>query len=198
MPLFFILLSRYFFFPPSLVYYEYQSITSYQPILPKRQATDQPTRWNRREIGDSHVKESPFIHESVIMCDCHEIVPQLQKICDQQIALNNELKSALRRSIPIYLTRERSWQTNATQIILTPQSHNLELVTAMLVQISAPGGGTLQLGPDRLITLQQGFFTYYGLSLLLNENDPRILTQGTPGAMALEFYGQELVDRGPF
>lgn len=129
---------------------------------------------------------------------CNTDVEPLQHLMEHHISKLEELKRSLRRSIPVYVD-ERLWlQSNATKIELVPQSFNLELITHILIYISAPSGGTLQLGVDRIIPLPQGITRWDNLLWLLKSTDTRTLTQVTAGAMGLELMGVEQVDRGPF
>lgn len=134
------------------------------------------------------------------MCDCnHELVDHFTKYCNEQAHMMRQLVNNLRRSIPTYVVHERQWlSSSATQITLLPQSQNLELIQSLIVYTTS--AATLVLGPERSIPLPAMTTPLFltNISIMLNSNDQRILTQATPGAMALELMGIEIPDRGPF
>ncbi len=135
------------------------------------------------------------------MCDCqqNELVSELKRYCDEQTRLHRDMMNMIRRSIPSYVVRERQWlSSNGTQITLQPQSHNLELITSMIIYCTSTS--VLQLGPERTwpLAAMTTPLLITNIGIMLNENDQRILTQVTPGAMALELMGTEMADRGPF
>lgn len=130
------------------------------------------------------------------MCNT-DMTPLTHILATHTEQLNN-LMAGLRHSIPVYVN-ERQWpQSGATTIVLIPQSHNLEIITKAIIYITAPTGGTLQIGVDRVIPLPQGLTIWDNLVWQLKETDTRQLVQNTAGAMGLELMGLELVDKGPF
>ncbi len=114
--------------------------------------------------------------------------------------LEQTIKS-MQRIIPIYVD-EYLYMQNSTALQLTPQSQNLELVTAIIAIVTAPGGGTLTLGGSlgtvRTIPLPQGntIMQLPGNGMLLNNGDQRKIVQGTAGILGLELLGIELPDKG--
>ena len=108
----------------------------------------------------------------------------------------------LQRDIPIFVD-EYLYMQNSTDLVLLPQSQNLEMITGVFAVVTASGGGTLTLGGrygTRTIPLPQGntFMSLSGNGMLLNNGDKRELTQGTAGALGLELFGVELPDKGVF
>lgn len=109
----------------------------------------------------------------------------------------------LQRDIPIFVD-EYLYMQNSTNLILLPQSQNLEMITTILAVVTASGGATLTLGGSlntvRTIPLPQGntIFQLPGNGMILNNGDQRKLVQGTAGALGLELLGVELPDKGVF
>jgi hypothetical protein len=125
--------------------------------------------------------------------DPNWLAERVNHLCSQQ----ESLIKGLQRSIPKYVD-ERLYAQNATSINVLPQSNNLELITTILVSISAAGGGQLVIA-DRIINFPQGNTTLTvqgGAGFILRDTDTRVLTQGTAGLLGLEMFGIELANSG--
>ena len=123
-------------------------------------------------------------------------------LADHMAKLEHMVKK-MQRDIPIYVD-EYLYMQNATTLTLLPQSQNLELITCVLVVVTASGGGTLTLGghtgATRTIPLAQGnsIFQLPNNGMLLNNTDVRQVVQGSAGLLGLELFGIELPDKGVF
>lgn len=125
-----------------------------------------------------------------------------QLLADHMARLEQMVKK-MQRDIPLYVD-EYLYMQNSTTLTLLPQSQNLELITCVLVVVTASGGGTLTLGghtgATRTIPLAQGntLFQLPNNGMLLNNTDLRQVTQGSAGLLGLELFGVELPDKGVF
>lgn len=128
---------------------------------------------------------------------------RLAQLLAEHMARLEQMVKKMQRDIPIYVD-EYLYMQNATTLTLLPQSQNLELITCVLVVVTASGGGTLTLGghtgATRTIPLAQGnsIFQLPNNGMLLNNTDVRQVTQGTAGLLGLELFGVELPDKGVF
>lgn len=125
----------------------------------------------------------------------------LAKMLAEHMAKLEQMIKKSQRDIPVYVD-EHLFSSTATLLTVLPQSQNLECITCILAQVSAPTGATLTLGGStsqaRTITLPQGNSLFYfgHQGMLLNNGDTRQITQATAGALGLELLGFEIPDKG--
>lgn len=125
----------------------------------------------------------------------------LARMLAEHMARLEQMIKKVQRDIPVFVD-EYLYMQNATTLSVLPQSQNLELITAVLAVVTAPGGATLTLGGSlgtvRTIPLVQGntLFQLPGHGMLLNNGDARKIVQGTAGLLGLELFGAELPDKG--
>lgn len=120
----------------------------------------------------------------------------IAKALADNVALNRELLEMQRARIPKFLTNARQYLVSGVQINFAyhTQSQMLLRVTCILIVVGSPA--TLQIN-DRLIPVNGVTSLYLGEEgMLIRPEDQILLTQGTPGPMGLEFFGEEMADRG--
>jgi len=125
-----------------------------------------------------------------------EKIDLLEKMLADNIALNRELLEMQRARIPKYLANARQYLAGGLQINFAyhTQSQQLMRVTCILAVVGSPGN--LQIA-DRIIPLNGLTILYLGEEgMLIRPEDQILLTQTVPGAMGLEFFGEEMGDRG--
>jgi hypothetical protein len=126
-----------------------------------------------------------------------EKIDLLEKMLADNVALNRELLEMQRARIPKYLANARQYVAGGLQLNFAyhTQSQILLRVTCLLVTVGSPGN--LQIG-DRNIPVTGGMPPLYlgEEGMLIRPEDQIILTQTVPGAMGLEFFGEEMGDRG--
>lgn len=124
-------------------------------------------------------------------------VDHLAEALVKQVAATDKLLLAMQRArIPKYLTQARQYLENATTINMAYHTQAQVLIRVTMIVVVVGSAATLQIG-DRTWPFN-GFSTLYlgEEGLLIRPEDAIELTQTTEGAMGLEFYGEEMADRG--
>lgn len=112
------------------------------------------------------------------------------------VALNRELLEMQRARIPKFLTNARQYLISGVQINFGYHTQSQQLIRATCILIVVGSPATLQIN-DRVIPVNGVTSLYLGEEgMLIRPEDQILLTQGTPGPMGLEFFGEEMGDRG--
>lgn len=135
------------------------------------------------------------------MCEqCHKLMTHMSTILadlEKNVAASNRLLQDIQRArIPKFLANARLYEANGTSVNMAyhTQAQVLIRVTMMIIVVGSPA--TLVIG-DRTWPIN-GFTTLYlgDEGLLIRPEDQVILTQNVAGLIGLEFFGEEMVDRG--
>lgn len=121
------------------------------------------------------------------------LVSELEK----QTATTNRLLQVMQRiKIPKYLTQARQYVQSGTTINLQFHTQAQMLIRVTMIVVVVTSAATLEIG-DRSWPFN-GFSTLYlgEEGLLIRPEDAITLTQTTAGAIGLEFFGEEMADRG--
>lgn len=135
------------------------------------------------------------------MCkECQDLIKHMAHLLDElakNTAASNELLQIMQRaSIPKYLSQARLYAQAQSSINMAShlQSQQLLNVMAMLVVVSSAATLTIN---ERQIPLNSTQLLYFGeAGMLIRPEDTITLTQATAGPIGLEFFGEELNDRG--
>lgn len=121
---------------------------------------------------------------------------QLNKDFAEIIKLQRAILQMQISSVPKYLANARLYLQNQTTLNFQAhvQSQVLLRVTCILVTVTS--AATLQIN-DRFLSINSTQPLYLGNDgMLIRPEDVITLTQVNPGALGLEFFGQEMADRG--
>lgn len=121
---------------------------------------------------------------------------QLNKDFAEIIKLQRAILALQKSSIPKYLSQARLYLLNQTSLnfALHTQSQVLMRVNCILVIVTS--AAVLQIA-ERQIPFNSTEALYLGDDgMLIRPEDLITLTQTNPGTLGLEFFGQEMADRG--
>jgi hypothetical protein len=131
------------------------------------------------------------------MCElCARNMERLGEQYSELIELQRMILQHQISELPKFLTQARLYLLSATQLNfnLHSQSQVAYRVTGWIVQTSSPGTLVMQ---DRSIPINGLDIRDLGVDgLILRPEDQVLLTQTVAGAISIEFFGQELADRG--
>lgn len=132
------------------------------------------------------------------MCEqCHQLMNIVTRALEESSAANRALLAFQKARIPKYLTQARQYiASGATSLTMSFHTQAQSLIRVTMILIVVGSAGTLTIG-ERQIPVNGLTTLYLGEEGMLLPAETQItLTQTTAGAMGLEFFGEEMVDRG--
>lgn len=135
------------------------------------------------------------------MCkECQELAQHVTHLVNEltknTAATDKLLKAIQRAKIPKMLSQARQYAVGTTQLNMQQHTQTQELlnVNAILVVVSSAATLVIQ---ERQIPINATQLLYFGENgMLIRPEDTITLTQATAGPIGLEFFGEELADRG--
>lgn len=135
------------------------------------------------------------------MCkECQELAQHIMHLVNEltknTAATDKLLKAMQRAKIPKMLSQARQYQASSLQVNMAMHTQSQELLNVSAILAVVSSAATLQI-QDRLIPFNSTQLLYFGDDgMVIRPEDVITLTQTTAGPIGLEFFGEELADRG--